>query len=409
MRTSEYQKEKSQSEEEVPSTPPNKIRAISTEVESTYDDLTFSDEESSSILLMNVFPETSSQKQSVPDQEQEAETIPPIIINEDGDIAANKKMMHDAYLKIRQDLCDLSSQKDITMFRKYQINNIDKLGVGETFHFSSESSDIEAILSLHHIMFIDLTKMKKPLYLDIDERKWRASIRQPKLPTPPSFFGEIMDEYEREINDIDELRSKFYDMWGKYRDKVIYSDNERRLFEATQAVARALANTESLSSREHRATYGRSQGRKPDITIYRIMEKDESRGKREETCFVEAKHFSVTKNSKIGGYNLYKVAILCQGGINNIISSRGNTPGIKSFGGHVCEGYIYLGMMNLEYDWIYRFFQLSEIKLAQKLSEFNLVRKLIIETFNFKCHIDNLYSNENNKGSSSRDAKCYVT
>lgn len=28
-----------------------------------------------------------------------------------------------------------------------------------------------------------------------------------------SFLGEVMDEYEMEINDIDELRSKFYDMW----------------------------------------------------------------------------------------------------------------------------------------------------------------------------------------------------
>ena len=46
-------------------------------------------------------------------------------------------------------------------------------------------------------MFIDLTTMKKPLYLDIDdERKWRVSIRQPKQQTPPSFFGEMMDEYE---------------------------------------------------------------------------------------------------------------------------------------------------------------------------------------------------------------------
>ena len=57
---------------------------------------------------------------------------------------------------------------------------------------------------------------------------------------------------------------------------------------------------------------------------------------REETCFVEAKHLSVTRNSKIGGFNRYKVAILCQGGINKIISSRGNIPKLKSFGGHIC-------------------------------------------------------------------------
>jgi hypothetical protein len=46
-------------------------------------------------------------------------------------------------------------------------------------------------------MFIDSTIMKKPLYLDIDdERKWRISIRQLRQQTPPSFLGEIMDEYE---------------------------------------------------------------------------------------------------------------------------------------------------------------------------------------------------------------------
>ncbi|CAG8623940.1 11862_t:CDS:10 [Funneliformis caledonium] len=290
--------------------------------------------------------------------------------------------------------------------------------------------------SLHHIMFIDMTRMKKPSYLDIDERKWRASVRQPKQPVPPSFFGEIMDEYEREINDIDELRSKFYDIWGKYRDKVIYLDNERCLFETTQAVARAFyermhmypssrkknedtvvhdyvhdtfkeifrdpnydiswANTESLTSRSHRANYGRSQGRKPDIIVYRIVERD----KYEETCFVEAKNFSITRNSKIGGYNLYKVAILCQGGINNIISSRGNKPGAKSFGVHICGKRIYLFWNNGL--GVRRYFQISEIKLAQKLSEFNLVRKLIIEAFFFKCCIDSFYSNKNDNGFSNK-------
>ncbi|UZO29908.1 uncharacterized protein OCT59_023356 [Rhizophagus irregularis] len=221
--------------------------ASETEVKSTYSDLTFSDESlSSSIPLTNDFSETTSQESPVSNQElEDTETIPLIIINEDGDVITDKKMMRDAYLKIRQDLCDHFSQKDWFIegynvsdaFRKYQISNIDKLVAGETFHFSSDN---EEILSLHNIMFIDLTTMKKPLYLDIDdERKWRVSIRQQKQQTPPSFFGEIVDEYEMEINDIDELRSKFYDMWGKYRDKVIYSDSERRLFETTQAVARA--------------------------------------------------------------------------------------------------------------------------------------------------------------------------
>ncbi|CAB4388231.1 unnamed protein product [Rhizophagus irregularis] len=416
--------------------PITQIRIISTanetEVKSTCND---NDEESSS---------------SPPNQE-----LPSIIVNEDGDIMTDTEMMRDRYLRIRRDLCEHFSQKDWFIedynvsdgFRKYQIDNIDKLVVGETFDFSSNS---EAILSLHNIMFIDSTTMRKPSYLDIDDRKWRISIRQPKQQIPPNFLGEIMDEYEAEINDIDELRSKFYDMWGKYRDRVIYSDNERRLFEAIQAVSRAFfermhmypdsrnknedtfvhdyvhdafkemfrdpnyeiiwANTESLSSREHRATYGRSKGRKPDITIYRVMKKDDKeetcKVEHEETCFVEAKHLSVTRNSKIGGYNRYKVAILCQGGINRIISSRGNIPKLKSFGGHICEGYIYLGMMDLEYDGIYRYFQLSEIKLAQKLSEFNLVRKLIVETFYFKCRIDSFYSSENNE-SLSDNISCH--
>ena len=80
--------------------------------------------------------------------------------------------------------------------------------------------------------------------------------------------------------------------------------------------------------------------------------------------------------------------------------------------------------MDLEYDGIYRFFQLSEIKLTQKLSEFNLVRKLILKTYLFKvksflknylfsttflltyffipiqCRIDSYYSNQNTYSSS---------
>ncbi|CAG8579769.1 25823_t:CDS:10 [Gigaspora rosea] len=345
--------------------------ANETEVKSTCND---NDEESSS---------------SPPNQElEDTKTIPSIIVNkvneQDGDIMTDTKIMHDRYLRIRQDLCDYSSQKDWFIedynvsdgFRKYQISNINKLVAGETFNFASSN---EAI------------------YID-DERKWHISIRQPRQQTPPSFLREIMDEYEAKINDIDELRSKFHNMWRKYHDKVIYLDSERRLFEAIQAVAHAFfermhmypdsrnknedtANTESLSLRKH--------------------QEETCKVEREEACFVEAKHLSDTRNNKIGGYNLYKVAILCQGGINRIIYSRGNTPKLKSFGGYICEGYIYLGMMDLEYDGIYRYFQLSEIKLAQKLSEFNLVRKLIIETFYFKCRIDSFYSSENNKRLSS--------
>lgn len=91
---------------------------------------------------------------------------------------------------------------------------------------------------------------------------------------------------------------------------------------------------------------------------------------------------------------------------------------------NITEGYIYYCMMDLEYDGIYRFFQLSEIKLARKLSEFNLVRKLILETYLFKVksflksylfstiflltyffipiqrRIDSYYSNRNNYSSS---------
>ncbi|CAB4426883.1 unnamed protein product [Rhizophagus irregularis] len=210
-----------------PRTSENKVRstASETEVKSTYSDLTFSDESlSSSIPLTNDFSETTSQESPMSNQElEDTETIPPIIINEDGDVITDKKMMRDAYLKIRQDLCDHSSQKDWFIegynvsdaFRKYQISNIDKLVAGETFHFSSE------ILSLHNIMFIDLTTMKKPLYLDIDdERKWRVSIRQQKQQTPPSFFREIMDEYEMVKA---ECANKGFQ---KYWEKLIYEKKE---------------------------------------------------------------------------------------------------------------------------------------------------------------------------------------
>ncbi|CAG8593354.1 8239_t:CDS:10 [Acaulospora morrowiae] len=345
-------------------------------------------------------------------------------------------MLRETYLKIRQDIRSCLSLRDWNIedynvsrsFRDYQVANIDKLEDDGIYFFSS---NIEEILSLHYIMMIDLTIMKRPTYVTVDERRWRASIRQPVQLDPASFFGDIMNEYEKVINDIDELRLKFFEIWGKYCDKVIYSDEERRLFETTQIVARGFyermhmypdsgkdenedtvmheyihdtfketfwdskyvtvwANSESLSSKDYRSTHGRSQ-EKIDITIYRIIEK----GKCEESCFVEARPFSITRTSKIEGYNLYKVAVFCQGAINNILL-RENVPRVQTFGGHIYEGYIYFCMMDLEYDGIYRFFQLSEVKIARRLSEFNFVRKLILETYFFKRRIDNYYSNRYN-------------
>ncbi|EXX67772.1 hypothetical protein RirG_111290 [Rhizophagus irregularis DAOM 197198w] len=89
--------------------------------------------------------------------------------------------------------------------------------------------------------------MKKPLYVLTDERNWRTAVRQPIKPKISSFFRDVMDDYEMVIvlrhlviNDIDLLRLKYYEMWGRYCDQVIYSDSERRLFETTQAVTRAL-------------------------------------------------------------------------------------------------------------------------------------------------------------------------
>ena len=38
-----------------------------------------------------------------------------LIYMQDGDIVANKKIMRDVYLKIRQDLRDISSQKDVSL------------------------------------------------------------------------------------------------------------------------------------------------------------------------------------------------------------------------------------------------------------------------------------------------------
>jgi len=71
----------------------------------------------------------------------------------------------------------------------------------------------------------------------------------------------------------------------------------------------------------------------------------------------------------------------------------------------IVEEYIYFCMIDLEYDGIYRFFQLSEIKLTQKLSKFNLVWKIIVFSMIFlltyffipiQYHIDSYYSNQNN-------------
>uniref|UniRef100_U9UCS3 Uncharacterized protein n=1 Tax=Rhizophagus irregularis (strain DAOM 181602 / DAOM 197198 / MUCL 43194) TaxID=747089 RepID=U9UCS3_RHIID len=44
------------------------------------------------------------------------------------------------------------------------------------------------------------------------------------------------------------------------------------------------------------------------MVVCQIIEKD----KHKESCFIEVKHFSITRSSNIWGYNLYKVAILYQ-------------------------------------------------------------------------------------------------
>ncbi len=78
-------------------------------------------------------------------------------------------------------------------------------------------------------------------------------------------------------------------------------------------------------------TYGRTQRKKPDMVVCQIIEK----GEYEESYFIEAEHFLIIRNSNIGGYNLYKVAILCQEGMNKIASSCGNEFRTKSFDAHV--------------------------------------------------------------------------
>ncbi|GES77123.1 hypothetical protein GLOIN_2v454026 [Rhizophagus clarus] len=82
-----------------------------------------------------------------------------------------------------------STYSDLISSNVYYETSSQKTSAGETFRFSSCS---ETILSLHNIIFIDWTTMKKPLYLDIDERKWRVSIRQPKQQTLPSFFRQTI-------------------------------------------------------------------------------------------------------------------------------------------------------------------------------------------------------------------------
>jgi hypothetical protein len=84
-------------------------------------------------------------------------------------------------------------------------------------------------------------------------------------------------------------------------------------------------------------TYGRTQGKRLDMMICRIFEK----GEHEESCFVEAKHFSISRNNEICGYNVYKTAILCQGGINKTMLSRGIKSGVQTFGAHICGMFIH--------------------------------------------------------------------
>ncbi|CAG8479255.1 8588_t:CDS:2, partial [Funneliformis caledonium] len=73
-------------------------------------------------------------------------------------------------------------------------------------------------------------RMKRLTYVTLNEQSWRALIRQPIQPDLLNFFGNLMNEYKKVINDIDELCLKFYEVYERMH---MYPDSDKNENEDT--------------------------------------------------------------------------------------------------------------------------------------------------------------------------------
>ncbi|CAG8725937.1 19704_t:CDS:2, partial [Gigaspora rosea] len=260
-------------------------------------------------------------------------------------------------------------------FRKFQLASINLLETNPTF--------------LYVKIWIGFFK---PEFVTCSEKVWNK-IR-PRLLVPkmlPSVVHLIIIEYNMLLD------TKWHENWAKWstlstdEDKSIFDlsfDEDKKLDEDTfvhRYCHRLLeeifskddftliwANGESESSKERRILDGKNHGRKPD---FRILSKIDDVNT--EFLFGEIKP---PNNSTSINKSIVKLAEFTKGSLDLIIYSYGYVDGLETFGVLIHGSEIKIFSMDLAFDGLYRFNQLSKILLPTENANFlNIIT--VISTF----------------------------
>ncbi|CAB5211477.1 unnamed protein product [Rhizophagus irregularis] len=269
-------------------------------------------------------------------------------------------------------------------FREFQLTSINLLETNQTFSYAK---DIDRILCLSSIMYCNEVK---PEFVTCSEKVWNKIRPRPLVPKMlPSVVQLIIIEYNMFLNDKQLLDIKWHENWVKW--STLSTDEDKSIFDCAQEVTKNFftylileeifskddfsliwANGESESSKERRILNGNNHGRKPD---FRVLSKIDDVNM--EFLFGEIKPPS---NSTSINKGIVKLAEFTKGSLDLIINSYGYVDGLETYGVLIHGNEIKIFSMDLTFDGLYRYNQLSKILLPTENANFlNILT--VISTF----------------------------
>ncbi|CAG8724612.1 14865_t:CDS:10, partial [Dentiscutata erythropus] len=278
-------------------------------------------------------------------------------------------------------------------FRKFQLASINLLETNPTFLYVK-----------------DMDRILQAGICNMFRNKIRPRLLVPKM--LPSVVHLIIIEYNMLLNDKQLLDTKWHENWAKW--STLSTDEDKSIFDCAQEVTKNFftyltsvsfdedkkldedtfvhrychrlleeifskddftliwANGESESSKERRILDGKNHGRKPD---FRILSKIDDVNT--EFLFGEIKP---PNNSTSINKSIVKLAEFTKGSLDLIIYSYGYVDGLETFGVLIHGSEIKIFSMDLAFDGLYRFNQLSKILLPTENANFlNIIT--VISTF----------------------------
>uniref|UniRef100_U9UUL0 Uncharacterized protein n=1 Tax=Rhizophagus irregularis (strain DAOM 181602 / DAOM 197198 / MUCL 43194) TaxID=747089 RepID=U9UUL0_RHIID len=163
----------------------------------------------------------------------------------------------------------------------------------------------------------------KPEYVKCSEKIWKEA--RPRLLIPkelPTVADLVIIEYNRLLNDKEQLNTKWCNNWAK--GNMLLTSEDKDIFDCVQIVARNLANGESESSKERRLLDGHNHSRKPDFQILVNIEEADRK-----LIFGEIKppHCTIAINQRI-----IKLAEFMKRSLDYLINVYGYVAGLETYG-----------------------------------------------------------------------------